>query len=367
MNTINLLAFLFISLFLFPFNRGLEFTESAPHPVCKQDQKSEITATANLVFKSADGGQTWQDISKGLPVPVEDNYGISRNVFCADENGFYLAAGNGIYHNYPNSIIPFWKKEVSPDEHSSIAPGKARMFAYNYWGGIFQKANGTDVWSPVFTNFKEKSIRSVFETAGGTIFIGTDGGLFKSTNSGKTWKYIHVAASNMTEWNGVLVATNTKGIIRSTDNGETWAVVISEGGVGINVASIQGGFAAITFNTTSNTRRIRTSFDDGKTWQPIDDGLQVKTYISPLDKRMSQVETSDSTWHPNYNELPDLAFISSIVQVGNNYFCGHPGGIFRSSNKGKSWELLLPSIKNKVFNLYVSGSVIYAIPRNKGC
>ena len=137
--------------------------------------------------------------------------------------------------------------------------------------------------------------------------------------------------------NGVLLATSQGGILRSTDDGENWDSVISEGGVGIAVERINGGFAAITFNTKSETRRVRTSYDGGKTWQPIDAGLPA-----------------------------DLS-IASIIQVGEYFFCGHPAGIFRSSDKGKTWKLLLPSIENKVFNLFVSGNVIYAIRSKGGC
>ena len=80
-------------------------------------------------------------------------------------------------------------------------------------------------------------------------------------------------AGELVESNGVLMATSSNGIIRSTDDGETWALVISEGGVGIDIEPINGGFAAITYNTQSNTRRVRTSYDGGKTWQPIDAGF----------------------------------------------------------------------------------------------
>jgi photosystem II stability/assembly factor-like uncharacterized protein len=141
----------------------------------------------------------------------------------------------------------------------------------------------------------------------------------------------------MVESNGVQVATNGKGIIRSIDGGENWELVISEGGVGIDVERIKGGFAAITYSSASNSRRVRTSYDGGKTWQPIDAGL------------------------------PASLSIASMIEVGENFFCGHPEGIFKSSNKGKTWELLLPSVDNKVFNLSVSGNVIYAIPRSGGC
>jgi len=305
----------------------------------QQESNKNKPEVANIVFKSTDGGETWQDISKGLPETVIDDYGVGRNVFFADENGLYLTAGNGIYHHNPNSTVPAWKKDILPYVNSSIDHGKARIFAYNYWswGGILQKVNGTGLWLPVFPNFNENRVRSVFETAGGTIFICTDGGIYKSSNNGISWKHINLAGSNMVERNGVLIATNTKGIMRSTDAGETWTIVISEGGVGIDVELIQGGIAAITYNTASKTRRIRASYDDGKSWQAIDAGL------------------------------PGSQSISSIIQVGDNFFCGHPSGIFRSSDKGKTWKLLLPSIGDKVFSLSVSGNVIYAIPRNEGC
>ena len=187
--------------------------------------------------------------------------------------------------------------------------------------------------------FPRKQIRTVFETAGGAVVIGCDNGIFKSTNSGKAWKQVLTGGwvIKIVESNGVLIATSMSGIIRSTDDGENWDVVISEGGVGIDVTPIKGGFAAITFNTQSETRRVRTSYDGGKTWQPIDAGL-------PADLR-----------------------IASIIQVGEYFFCGHPAGIFRSSDSGKTWKLLPPSIEDKVFNLFVSGNVIYAIPRNGGC
>ena len=305
----------------------------------QQESNKNKPEVANIVFKSTDGGETWQDISKGLPETVIDDYGVGRNVFFADENGLYLTAGKGMYHSKSNSTAPFWTKEIFPHEHNSITPGNTRIFAYNYWGGILQKTTGMSMWLPVFTNFQEERIRSIFETAGGSIFIGSDKGLFKSIDKGATWKLVYAGGlvGKLAESNGVLLATSMNGIIRSADNGENWTLVISEGGVGIAVERIKGGFAAITFNTQSKTRRMRTSYDGGKTWQPIDAGLKAQLSMA------------------------------SIIQVGENLFCGHPTGIFRSADKGKTWKLLLPSIGDKVFSLSVSGNVIYAIPRNEGC
>jgi photosystem II stability/assembly factor-like uncharacterized protein len=319
----------------------LLFLYAVPSPVTDGRQKPGINKTdaANLVFKSADGGQTWQDISEGLPEKLQED-AIQRDGLFADDSGLYLRAGNGIYHSKTNSTASFWEKETFPGKQGSIAAGKTGMFAYNYWGGQFlQKVNGMNVWWSVYSTFQVKEIRTVFEAAGGSVFIGADKGLFKSTDSGKTWKQVVPRGwvMKIVESNGVLMATSQNGILRSTDGGENWDCVLFEGGVGIDIEPIKGGFAAITANTTLEARTVRASFDDGKTWQPIDAGL-------PADLR-----------------------IASIIQVGDDFFCGHPAGIFRSLDKGKTWKLILPSIGDKVFNLFVSGNVIYAIPRAGGC
>ena len=327
-------------LFLFPFaaNESLEFPASSPVTDSQQKLNRNKSGVANIVFKSTDGGQTWQDISEGLPEPVKDDDGVGRNVSFANDNGLYLTDGNGLYHSKPNATAPFWTKEFIP-EHNSITPGKTGIFAYNNDGHFLQKINGTSKWSPIYTNFQQKRVRSVFESAAGSIFICSDYGLFKSTNSGKTWKRVYTGggAFSVVESSGVLMAICGTGIIRSTDDGESWDFVINEERRGFQVESIKGGFAVIFYPTAKDTMSVRTSYDGGKTWQSIDEGLPVN------------------------------ATITSIIQVGENLFCANSKGVLRSSDKGKTWKLILPAIKDKVFNLSVSGNVIYAIPRNRGC
>jgi hypothetical protein len=190
----------------------------------------------------------------------------------------------------------------------------------------------------------------------GTLFLSTGKSLSKSADKARTWKVVqNGGVGDIVESEGVLVATGQQGIMRSTDGGEHWEWVISEGGVGIDAERIEGGFAAIAFNTTTQSRRIRISMDAGKTWQAIDAGLP-----------------------PSMN-------ITSIKQIGNYLICSHPDGIFRSSNKGKTWTMVhagaepkkikistvwdaKPEPDNrKVFTLFVSGNVVYAVAREGGC
>lgn len=346
-----------ISGFLFPFvscNQASEFPKASQQPDSVQNQKRDKTGAANIVFISADSGQTWQNISYGLTENLQED-SISASRFFANDEGLFVGFGNGRYHKMPNATTPFGDKEILSNEYSSIAPVKSGIFTYHYWGINVKKTNGTSIWSPIFENFQEPRLGSVFETAGGTIFIGTDRGLFKTTDSGKTWKHVYAGSlvGNLAESNGVLVATSMRKIIRSTDNGENWAVAFS-GGVAWDVKQINDGFAAIISSSASNTRRVRTSFDGGKTWKPLDAGLRDNVII-------------DSIWRNGNDGLRSQAVMTSIIQVGKNYFCAHPDGIFKSSDKGKTWKLLLPSVERKVFNLFFSGKVIYAILTKRGC
>jgi len=322
-------------------------------PITDSEQKlnKNKRGFANIVFKSTDGGQTWQDISKGLPENLQKD-SIRGNSFFANDKGLFLRVENGLYHTTPNATAPFWTKEIFADEHSSITPGKSGIF---YWGANLKKTNGTSVWSPIFEIFQRPGIRTTFETAGGTLFIGTDRGFFKTDNNGKTWKLVHAGSQvgHLAESNGVLVAISNRRIIRSTDNGENWEFVTSEGGAVFDVKQVSGGFAALT-PTSANITGVSTSYDGGKTWQPDDAGRQDKVVIDSIFR----------TW----NDRPLVqAFGTSIIQVGENFICTHPDGIFRSPDKGKTWKLLFPAVEGKGFNVFVSGNVIYAIPSKGGC
>jgi photosystem II stability/assembly factor-like uncharacterized protein len=334
---VYILAFLL----LFTVSSSSLFLDSHPDP------KKEKAGTAKIVFKSTDGGQTWQDISKGLPENLRED-SIRGNSFFANDKGLFLRVGNGLYHNTANATAPFWTKEIFPDEAGSIAPGKSGKF---YWGVNLKKTNGTNVWSPMFEESQERRLRSVFETAGGAIFISTDGGLYKTSDNGKTWKRVHTEGmdGNMAELDGVLVAISMRRIIRSTDNGENWEAADSKGGVAWDVKQIKGGFAAITSSSESNPRSLRTSYDGGKTWQPIEAGLEDKVRQTWNDRHFAQ------------------RFMTSIIPVGENFLCVHADGIFKSSDKGQTWKFLLPSVEDKIFNIFISGNAIYAIPSKGGC
>ncbi len=213
---------------------------------------------------------------------------------------------------------------------------------------IFQSIDGGLTWNNISKGLPQNEQSDAFFVDESTLYLRIKNEIYKSTVNSSIWeKVVGLNAEgpilkngwvkDMVEFEGVLIGKSQQGIIRSTDNGESWESVISEGGVGIAVENIDGGVAAISYNTESKTRRVRISLDKGKTWKAIDEGL------------------------------PPSLSISSIIQMGEYFICGHPDGIFRTSNMGKTWEKILPSVDEKVFNVYKSGKVLYALPRDGGC
>lgn len=356
-----------ILLGLFLLNSFVLKKNEATKKIIKNDKSPGI---ANIIFKSTDGGQTWQDISKGLPEKMQRE-GVWRDGLIANEHGLYLLAGNGVYHTEPNSTPTFWTKEVFPGKQRNITPGKNGMFAYDFRGQFLQKINGASDWSPVYTDFQEQAVRldktidwmyenykerqvtNIFETAGGTVFINASNILFRSTNHGKTWEKVHTGgvAMKLMESNGVLMATYKDGILRSTDDGQNWELVLNEGGAGMAVEPIDGGFAAIVHNKVSQTNSMHISMDNGKTWNAMGKDLQ-PSYSSLFMKKIGLLKSSSD--------------ILSIKQMGKYLVCGRADGIFRSSDMGKTWQRLVVPPTEFGFNLSVSGNVMYIIP-NKGC
>ncbi|WP_462249880.1 WD40/YVTN/BNR-like repeat-containing protein, partial [Ferruginibacter sp.] len=141
MHIIYNLAFGLLFQFLFDFDRVVENPRSSCCLDSQQVQTRDKAGAANIVFKSTDGGQTWQDISEGLPENFRED-DVQRDGFFTNDNGFYLRTDNGLYHSQRNSTVPFWIKEIFPGQQSRIAPGRTGILAYNYEGQFLQKING---------------------------------------------------------------------------------------------------------------------------------------------------------------------------------------------------------------------------------
>ena len=308
---------------------------------------------ANIVFQSVDGGQSWQDVSAGLPNNVS-----TEGVFISGGEVF-LGTGNGLYRSSSTARAPVWQKEFLLEGRiNDVFPGRAGLYATSYAHGLFQNLAGTGMWHAVSTSLPDKSVRTVLESKDGSIFLGTDSGIFKSADGGKTWKQVFaggivldlVAAGN------VLIGGSFLGVLRSTDGGEHWAEVLNEtilakktGLLGDRFVTILGTKDPSQVNPEGVTQRLRVSADGGQTWQRMEQPLLPLQGAYDMDASLLQVRD-----------------IHDIVQLGEILFCSFDTGIYRSLDQGKTWLLVYPSDGKSRFTLGVSGKVVYAV-QGGGC
>ncbi|MFN0176391.1 MAG: WD40/YVTN/BNR-like repeat-containing protein [Saprospiraceae bacterium] len=306
-------------------------------------EKAKPTAN-NIVFKSTDGGLTWQDVSAGLPIDLP----IGRVL--ADGGELYLSSNKGLYHSSISTEAPKWQKEISLGlEISGIFHGQTGPYVSSYEKGFFQKILGTEVLMPLHNNLKDKTVRTILETPDGTLFVGCESGLYKSTDAGNSWKQViaNDGINSIVEGDGVLICGTHKGLMRSTDAGEHWDSVLTEDGGAWNLGVIEGRFVSLTQGgdwQDDPANRVRMSVDAGKTWQRIDENLASGKFIFNNEIGGDPVRS-----------------INDIKKAGNYLFCSCDAGIFRSADWGKTWEPVFTESGLKLLQLAVSGNVIYAV------
>ena len=308
-------------------------------------QQNDKLVASGKVFKSIDNGQTWQDVSAGLPLDFQ-----AWSVF-ADEKKVYLGYDKGIYLSSTDSDVPKWEKDIYMVENTGgFYKGKSGAYAHSYNNGFYQKMPLTGVWIRLFTNMKEKALHVILEADQGNILVGSDDGIYKSTDNGKSWKHVFVddMITRLVAKDGIMIAGGSKGLLRSSDGGDHWQWVLTEEGYIKQTEIINGDFVAVTYghnpdqpamlNPSGVINRLRSSSDGGKTW----------TY---MDKHLSTINN-----------------IADIKQADKYLFCSLDTGIFRSSDMGMTWALVLPTTKKDVlYNLTISGNVMYAIKVFGGC
>ncbi len=318
----------------------------------EDEDEPDPAATLNVIFKSADIGETWQDISAGMP------NGMFIEGLTFQNNTIFASTGKGLYHMRTNVSKPTWEKEffLYGPIYALVSNPKG-MLACTYDSGLFQNLIGTDIWKVLSNNLKDKSIRTAMLTVENTLLVGTDHGIYKSVNGGNSWKTVYEGGMilNFVEADGALIAGGEKGVLRSTDGGETWVTTLFENIMSKNTGrlddqlfTIQGTVDIEKPNPGGITNRLRVSKDGGKNWQRLENNL------FPIQDQYDMDES-----------LAEAKDLFDMAQVGKYLFCSFDTGIYRTADQGKTWQLVF-NAKGMSFRMYVSGNVIYAIPSG-GC
>jgi photosystem II stability/assembly factor-like uncharacterized protein len=186
-------------------------------------------------------------------------------------------------------------------------------------------------WSP--TSKPEGGIVQALCATGGSLFAGTRGGLYASTNNGTSWKKVttpmetHGVYSLLVNGATLFVGTGDNPAV-SSDGGNTWTV-IENGLPGFSGIMSLAQIGTHLFAGTYIGRGVYVSTNSGGNWSQVNAGLPNKPVLS-------------------------------LAGIGANVYAGTDGaGVFLSTNEGMSWTSV-GLANDTVYTLLASGASLFA-------
>ncbi|MDJ0571522.1 MAG: YCF48-related protein [Pleurocapsa sp. MO_192.B19] len=323
-------------------------------PNYQQDQTLFINVRGNL-FKSKDGGDSWQTIVNGLDHQHELS---ALDISAQSQKILFLATlGDGIYKSENEGDS--WSQvnqglETLSIDLVAIAPDSPDVvFAAGTESGLYKTENGGTSWSPVMTE-EEKITAVAFDSAQqDKITIGDNqGNLFFSGDRGQTWQRLATLensggiktvaispnfAGDRTFW----VGTEQGGIFKTVDGGVSFA----QANNGISDRAIMS--LAISPNYQKDGTILASTWhegvfrsnDGGKSWKKSSKGL---TEDGQADL-------------PNFNRphFSDLR-ISQTYNQDRTVFVAGFDGLFKSTDGGRVWREVNTLSSNIIVGLGLS-------------
>ena len=151
------------------------------------------------VWKSTDGGESWRDITRGLPSgdlgrialavsPIDPDVVYALAAATEDRSGFYRSPDRGeTWARMSDYIVvdPQYYGELYPDPHRMD-----RVYAVDVY--IHVTEDGGRTFERVNTRFKHVDNHSInFDPHDPDyMLVGTDGGLYETFDRTRTWRYV---------------------------------------------------------------------------------------------------------------------------------------------------------------------------------
>lgn len=238
------------------------------------------------------------------------------------------------------------------------------------------------------------TITALHATPEGTLFAGAgEGGIFRSVDGGETWVnvskglrryqdstfYILPGVSVFTQKKNTLYAGTNGDLFYSTDTGDSWQQLTHfQRDWGISGVAIIGDTIYIGRPEQESVFFLN---DNGKSWEQIDNGLTDRdgprlfasgtTLFAQMRRHVFRLKAGEKSWtrlvaEDPWKKAPTKSDITAFAVSGATiYAATADGNLFRSTNMGSWWK----SIKHEAMHdfdgvLAVLGNTVFYIASN---
>lgn len=342
------------------------------------DARTIYAGTWHLPWRTMDGGAHWSNIKEGV---IDDSDVFSMIVDPSRPSVMFLSACSGIYRS-DNYGGQFRKVEGIPD--SARRTRSLRMDPANrntvYAGtteGLYKTEDGGEHWTrstdpdvivnDVYVDPRNPKHVLLATDRSGILASEDGGGRFEASNTGFSQRQVSALLadnrSHGTLYAGVINDKVYGGVFSSSDEGRTWKQE-SDGLRGRDVFVLgQSADGTLLAGTSNGVFRL-----DGNSWV----GANAVAAPDPPAPEKPRPERHTRRRHriveakPKEPE-PIHGRVTALAASGDTWYAATGFGVFRSANRGEQWEqVLAPHDANSFFHdgeylaLAVSGQTVFA-------
>ena len=295
------------------------------------DTQVIYAATMKGVYKTRDGGETWEFRSEGL----SNSHVLSLAIDPSSSSTVYAGTfGDAIYKTldggqqwHPANIG--LKGHVSVVNGLTFYPKDSKTIFAATTVGVFKSIDSGSEWVEKVGDMESVyAVSLVFDPENSEmLYVGTSGGVYKTRDLGEHWEKknqglienevgsamslgVNNILINPKQNNEILIGTS-QGVFKSYDGGDRWRKVTKGMAARFVIALALNGNEPKTVYAGTDLG-IFKSTDGGENWVPKNGGLDTKVIRAlALDKSRPEI-----------------------------LFAGTQGGLYKSSDGGEHWTLL---------------------------
>lgn len=282
---------------------------------------------------------------------------------------------------FPYQSFGQWTRTSMPDTSGILCllSDSNYVFAGTTAGGVYASTDSGATWTQRDSGLGDMYV-SGLAFMGANLFVGTDNGVYRSTNVGVSWRsaglvnvnagVVRIAVFDTTIFTitNCYCSADQYNLNESTDLGATWTQVWVPPSSYTSVYGINANDTSVFIGTNRNG--IYYSTNCGTDWIQIDSAIGVMTIgvgaerLWAADSRGLEFSTNGgSTWDTLNAGLPSGVFINAIGFSNDNVFLGtYNASIFLLKEKQSYWSPVgagLPDTMD-VTSLAVSGMNLLA-------